>query len=258
MKRKTSISRFCRLNDISTNKLIKDLISKNKLQIDGDRLKILDFNLFYREFEGDNVLYVNEDRLDKFVENRLSNLQLHDSEKYTLRDINNSEILFNKVKKTKNKTLMYLDLEYRNGNYYELAYCIVKNNQVLTQEYFFTNDKKNTKKIDFLIKQEIPFRVLSRKDINLQIKKVVNSVDYIVAHNSYGERACLSRNAILLKKQKFICTADLTRKLNNFNQDISLNNSLKYYNIKFQNDLHHYAFYDVIMTKLLFEAILKS
>lgn len=253
-----SISKFSKKHSISTNKLIGHLIRKEKLKNENSTLISNDSFLFSLLDGNRRRIKVNEDKLAEYLKDDLEKLTLQDEEIFTLSAIEDSTILLDRLKNARGKVLMFLDLEYQFGDYSEIAYSIYKEGTLTTREYFFVEGTNYGKKIDTLKENEVPFRVEKKKNINLLLKRLVDKVDYIIAHNSYGERATLARNGISLKKHKFICTADATRKINSLEQDISLFSALERYGVKFRQNLHHFAFYDVIMTKMLFDRLVEN
>jgi len=249
-----SISKFTKKYSISTSKVISHLIERNKLVQENTILRSNDHFIHNTLNNNKSVLKVHEKDLVDYLSRDWDKLILRDEEKFIINDINDKDKLIEKLTEASKKKLLFLDFEFKDGNFYEAGFVLYIDGKVVDKQYFFVNDINSIKKQNKLKKQNFKFEILNRNNARQTLLEVIDQADYIVAHNSYCERSILMKNGIFLKKNKFICTSIVFKKLNQLTLDTSLSRALTFYGKKFDSNLPHFAFYDTKMTKILFDS----
>lgn len=160
--------------------------------------------------------------------------------------------------------MRFIDAEFKDGNYHEIAYEIVVDGVVIEKDYIMERKhykdmvkKVKTDRYDRLKSFGKTYKVLYRKHINRILKDKLKDVKYIITHNAYGERNILRKNGIHYEKAKYICTSKIS------NQFVlkcspSLREMINHYKLKYDSHFLHYAFEDARMTKEVFYSMIED
>lgn len=254
---KISLSKICRkYKNTSISKILCFLIEQNLLivnhnKINTDETFISNSNMI--EIDNKKVL-IDEELFLKFINNNIDYFKFSCEERLIYNYIIDPTILKTRLSTLKDKTFMFIDCEYKNGDYYEIAFNMVKNNVIMDSQYIFID--LEVRKMDKLRKKNVTFQINSRQEINRKIKENLKFVDFIISHNAFGEREILKKNGLELSKEKFLCTADITKKLNNLPKIPNFIEACRLYNIKLDHGKLHYAYYDCLKTQELFTALI--
>ncbi len=168
--------------------------------------------------------------------------------------IEDPKFRFEKISAVANGRLAFIDAEFRNGNYHEVAWEIREAGKVVEKHYYivredyikkFKGPKTSTNygKIDRLQEYKQSYTIMSRKHINRIMKNSLRTVDYIVAHNAYGERQMLVKNGIKFEKSKYLCTSKMALGHTHFRMP-SLAELVEYYGVSMNSNFAHYAHED--------------
>lgn len=175
------------------------------------------------------------------------------------------QIRFDRISNIQNKRIMFVDAEFKEGNYHEIAWEIWEDGKLTTNKYILerAHFQKRLKysikysRYDRLKQHNQTFMIKTRKEINYLLKKALNTVDYIAAHNAYGERNALIKNGMWYEKAKFLCTSKMSE---NFieRSSPSLMDLVNHYKLKHDSHFTHYAHEDTRLTALVFFAMLSE
>jgi len=199
------------------------------------------------------------DFLDKEAD--ISDLAYTDYNKELLDSVTSPKIRFDRIAAIQHKRIIFIDAEFKEGNYHEIAWEIWEDGILVEQQYIlerahFQKRLKNLSKYgryDRLKKYNQTVAIKTRKEINYLLKRVLKSVDYIVAHNAYGERNALITNGMWYEKSKFLCTSKMSE---NFisRSSPSLMDLVNHYKLKYNSHFTHYAHEDTRLTAEVFFA----
>lgn len=261
-----SISKACKERNYSVKLVLRFLADNNiieKLNAGKNRAFT---NEHFRVVTSGKALKVYKQEFFDYIDSVVDNdddLRWTDENMEMLDYIINPETRFKRIyENIQNKTLMVVDAEFKNGDYHEIAYELVKNGEVLESNYYL--EKKHylrrfniDKRYHRLKMERQSFKVQNRKNINFHLKEALKKADYIIAHNAYGERNILIKNLKFIEKTKFLCTSKLS---SDFvcRQSPSLTDLVEYYKLPHNSALSHYAIEDTRMARKVFYAMIED
>lgn len=253
--------------------LLKDL---NLLDGSG---KLLISNSKYVILEKENIFIDKKYFYNEIVNtNKFSNLVLTLNDNKAIHEIKDDIIRLKKLNIASTKRLLFLDFEFVANQYYEVAFQIVENGELVQKGYFFEekaleqqfiseNGQYNcvnkivtkTNQLNKHKKNINKFDILNRNKINFILSDLLNNVDYMVAHHSNSELQVLKNNNIIIPKSKTICTdklfisqMDKLAKNGIKKSSMKLIDILEFFNVKIDQSKLHYAYYDVEILKIVF------
>ena len=200
--------------------------------------------------EGDNALY---------------DLSFNDENTELLDMIDDPQIMYERVsKEIKGQKIAFIDAEFKDGDYHEIAYEIVVDGVVIEEDYMLESKhykrmlkKDKTNRYKRLKEYGRNFKVMHRKHINRILKTKLKDVKFILAHNAYGERNILKKNGINFEKSKYICTAKVASTFI-LGQSPSLMEVNEFYKLPYDSHFTHYAFEDTSMARKVFHKMLEE
>ena len=203
------------------------------------------------------------DFLDKEAD--ISELAYTDYNKELLDAVTSTEIRFDRISKIKDGRIIFIDAEFKEGNYHEIAWELWENGKLIEKQYilekahFMKRIRRLSKygRYDRLKQYKQSFAIKTRKEINYMLKRLLKTVDYIVAHNAYGERNALITNGMWYEKSKFLCTSKMSEDFISRHSP-SLMDLVKHYKIKYNSHFIHYAHEDTRLTAIVFFAMIKD
>lgn len=250
--RKLSVKKV--LEYLSTHKMIPKPSQRKNLSFVGnsDELQIISNGTSIRVIESEFNEYITEKDI-------VNDLAYTDDNKEVLDMIESPKIRFSRINDVKDGRLMFIDAEFKEGNYHELAYEITENGKVIESRYMLVRENfaksikrhRENQRVKRLKTYKQPFEIVPRKHINRALKKLLRTVDYVIAHNAYGERNILIKNGMKYDKQKFICTSKMSSGFI-FDRPPSLLELNDHYRLKYDSHFTHYASEDTAMARRLF------
>lgn len=204
---------------------------------------------------GDSLRVIEDDLMNFLVEKGgLQKVLFKDELNEMFDTIEDPKFRFEKISEVSNGRLAFIDAEFRNGNYHEVAWEIREAGKVVEKHYYFVREEyikkfkgpkttTNYGKVDRLQEYNQPYTILSRKHINRIMKESLRSVDYIVAHNAYGERQMLVKNGIKFEKSKYLCTSKMALGYI-YDRSPSLGELVEYYGVNMNSCFAHFAHED--------------
>lgn len=257
-----SVSKACSMKDYSVKKVLTFLADRKVIPKESQRKGAIfhlsdDINII----STGESLKVKADEFFEYLEREadLSDLAYTDYNKEILDMVNNPKIRFDRIRAIKNKRLIFIDAEFKEGNYHEIAWEIwdggelVEKRYLLEKAHFLKRLKslKEYSRYNRLKKHEHSFEILTRKHINRILKTTLKSVDFIIAHNAYGERNILIKNGMWYEKSKYLCTSKMSEDFIG-RRSPSLMDLINHYGIKYDSHFTHYAHEDARMTAKVF------
>ncbi len=257
-----SVSKACSIKDYSVKKVLTFLADKKVIPKESQRKgMIFEMNNGIDIISTGESLKVKQDQFYDYLDREadLSDLAYTDYNKEILDMVADPKIRFDRIREIKNKRLMFIDAEFKEGNYHEIAWELWEGGKLIEKRYIlekahFLKRLKNLKEYSRytrLKKHNQHCEILPRKQINYILKGLLKTVDFIIAHNAYGERNILIKNGMWYEKAKYLCTSKMSE---NFigRQSPSLMDLVNYYAIKYDSHFTHYAHEDARMTAMVF------
>jgi len=263
-----SISKACKIKNYSVKKVLTFLADNKVIPKESQRKN----RIFHTNKEinvrstGTSLQVIKEELFDYLDKNAdIQDIMYTDENKEILDSIVTTKVKFDRIRLASKKRLMFIDAEFKEGNYHEIAWEIWENGEFISKRYLFEkkhflNRMKSTKEYGHynrLKEFKIPFEVHSRKTINRALKDATNSVDYIIAHNAYGERQMLTKNNMWFEIAKYLCTSKMAVGFI-FDKSPSLTDIILHYKLKYNSNFMHYANEDTKMTARIFFKMLED
>jgi len=261
-----SISRACSKKNYSVKKVLTYLADNGIIPKESQRKGAI-FHLSEKLniISTGESLKVKPNEFYEFMgkEADISDLTYTDYNKELLDSVVSPKIRFDRIAAIQNKRIIFIDAEFKEGNYHEIAWELWEDGKLVEKQYIlerahFMKRIRNLSKYsryDRLKKYNQPVAIKTRKEINYLLKTVLRTVDYIVAHNAYGERNALITNGMWYEKAKFLCTSKISE---NFiaRSSPSLMDLVNIYKLKYNSHFTHYAHEDTRLTALVFFAMI--
>lgn len=258
-----SVSKACKNKKLSVKKVLEYLSTqkiipkpsqrKNKSFFNiSDELQIMSTGTSIRVIESEFNDYIDEKDI-------IDALSYTDETKEILDMVEDPKIRFSRINAIRNQRLMFIDAEFKEGNYHEIAYEITENGQVVESRYMLVRENyiksikrhKENNRVNRLKHYGRDFEIVPRKHINRTLKRLLRTVKYVVAHNAHSERSILSKNGMSYEKQKFLCTSKMSEGFI-FDRSPSLMELNDYYRLKYDSHFTHYAVEDTAIARKLF------
>jgi hypothetical protein len=261
-----SVSRACKNKNLSVRKVL-DYLTDNDIIPKSHKKKEFIIKTPFDIISTGNTLRINEDQFISYLEDddAIYDLSFNDETTELLDMVVDPEIRFKRImEEIEGEKICFIDAEFKDGNYHEIAYEIVIDGEVIESEYFLDlkhykqmHKKDKTSRYDRLKEHGRDFKVIHRKHINRILKNKLKDVKFIVAHNAYGERNILARNRLRYDKSKFLCTSKVS---NDFvlNHSPSLMEMIEYYKLGYDSHFTHYAFEDTAMARKVFYRMIED
>jgi hypothetical protein len=261
-----SISRACSIKNYSVKKVLAYLADNRIIPKKSQRKEsVFHFSEKLNIISNGKGLKVKPTEFYNFIDKEvdISNLIYTDYNKELLDSIVSPEIRFSRITNIQNKRLLFIDAEFKEGNYHEIAWELWENGILVDKQYMLERahfmkrirSGINYNRYNRLKKYNQQFMIKTRKEINYLLKKVLKTVDYIVAHNAYGERNALIKNGMWYEKSKFLCTSKISEDFM-LRSSPSLMDLVDGYKIKYNSHFMHYAHEDTRLTALVFFAMI--
>lgn len=269
-----AVSKICNRQNLSVKLVLSFLSDSGVIPVKGKRhekefvrRKGLDVHS-----TGDSLRLI-EDDLMRYLDKKgvLPTVSLIDELNVLHDTIEDPKFRFEQISKVVHSRIAFIDAEFKDGNYHEVAWEIREDGKVVDKKYFIVREEymKKVKIVDDKVIQPIrirklqeanyPFVVTLRKHINRIMKNDMKSVDRIVAHGAQGERNMLIQNGIRFKKSKFLCTSNMMVGYVYDRQKMpSLNDLVAYYGIPVNSNFLHYAHEDARVAAEVFYTIIES
>lgn len=256
-RRKLSVKRV--LDFLSTNEVIPKRSQRiNRKFTSNNGMVVVSTGDSLRVVEDDLMNYLDENKALKYVSFDDTLNELYDT-------IEDPKYRFERISNISDGRIAFIDAEFRNGNYHEVAWEIREKGKVVDKKYFIVKEdflkkfKKlsNSPRINHLNDLKQSFEIISRKHINRIMKYDMRSVDYIVAHNAYGERTMLVNNGIKLEKSRFLCTSKMSLGYI-YDRMPSLIELVEHYGISVNSNLIHYAHEDARVAAEVFYKMIET
>lgn len=263
-----AVSKICGRQNLSVKRVLSFLSSEGVIPEKGKRfsdtyvykngLNIITTNLSIRFEEHDLMCYLSNHGALPVVSMVDEMNELYD----TIRDV---KYRFERINAFVGGRIAFIDAEFKDGNYHEVAWEIREDGKLVEKKYFIVRDEylNRVKFVDNKLVESTrikrlrtgnqPFIIATRKHINYIMKNAMRSVDRIVAHNAFGERNMLLQNGIFFKKSKFFCTSKMAVDYI-FTSDKmpSLVDLVEYYKIPINSCFLHYAHEDARIAAEIF------
>jgi hypothetical protein len=264
-----SLSSLARNNGFNLRKLINFLIKYNIIyekRVGKEILFVSNNRTIVNREKKEDKLEINEKNFLRFIQNKdVSELYLTEYDK-NINQLTNNRIKLERLNIIKNKKLMFIDFEYRDKYFYEVAFVIVENGVIIEKEYIFTQEatRKNRvlQKMNNFIDTGIKFKIMQKSKIDYILRKKVKEVDAILGYHVNAEMNVLKHINIDVKKYNFVCVAELYstvynfRKGNKIKEYPSLNELYNF--IKKDTKVEgykHCAIYDTLLAKICFDSL---
>jgi hypothetical protein len=263
-----SVSKICTKHNFSVRRVI-DVLTQNsvipkrsqrfkKEFVSNNGLEVISTGTSLRVIEKELMNYLGE-------QNALDGVAFADELNDVYDTIEDPKFRFERISNISNGRLVFIDAEFKDDNYHEVAWEVRENGKVIEKEYFLVKEEflKSLKrynrvpKLKRLKEYKQSCKIVSRKHINRLMKKVIKSADYIVAHNAYSERNILFKNGIRVDKSKFLCTSKMTLGYI-YDRTPSLIELVNHYGIKIQSHFTHYAHEDARVAAEIFYTMIES
>ena len=261
-----TLSKACAIKHYSVKKVLTFLAEHKVIPKESQRKNALfHYNKYLNIISTGSNLKVIKTELFDYLDREatIEELTYTDQNIEILDKIVDLKIRFERINKIRNKRLCFIDAEFKNGNYHELAWEIWENGVCIEKRYVL-------ERAHFLKKLKSPFEderfkrlkdhnqsveILTRKTINKILKNDLSTTDYIVAHNAGGERNMLINNGMWIDKTKFLCTSKMST---NFvaREQPALIDLVNHYHLPYDSHFVHYAHEDTAMTSKVFFAML--
>ncbi len=261
-----SVSRACKIRNMSVKKVMTFLADKKVIPKEAQRKnKIFESDNGVKVISDGNSLKVNQDEFFKYLDTyaEADDLCYTDENMDLLDSVVNPKIRFQRIEDIRNKRLIFIDAEFKEGNYHEIAWEVFENGVLVESDYILErkhflqkfNSPAEYKRLTRLKRYNQSFEVKTRKQINRILRKVLNGVDFIIAHNAYGERNALIKNGMKFEKTQFLCTSKMAR---NFVGKLSpaLTDLVLHYKLQHHSHFFHYAHEDTRLAREVFFAML--
>lgn len=241
---------------IDKNVIPEEAQRKNKVFESNNGIKVISSGNILRVHQGDFFEYLDKNAVEEDLIYTDENMDLLDH-------IRSPKIRFRRIEEVRNKRLVFIDAEFKEGNYHEIAWevfengVLVESNYILERRHFMTkfNSPTEYKRLTRLKRYNQSFEVKTRSQINRLLRKILNDVDFIIAHNAYCERNMLIKNGITILKNKFLCTSKMS---NDFICKVSpsLIDVVHHYKLPHNSHFFHYSHEDTRLVREIFFAML--
>lgn len=264
-----SVSKVCKKQNLSVRRVLDFLANKNVIPKRSQRthkeftidngLKIISTGDSIRVIEDDLMEY-----LDQF--GAFTHVAYVDELNELYDTIIDPKFRFERINSviTPSTKISFIDAEYKNGNYHEVAWEIQIDRKVVEKKYYLVREEflKNLKKGKMdryhrLKEHGVVFEIVPRKQINRIMKQMVKSIDYVVAHNAYSERQMMVKNGMWFEKSKFLCTSKMSEGYV-FDRSPALSDLISHFSLGFNSHFTHYANEDATMASKVFYALIDS
>lgn len=263
-----SVSKACKIRNMSVKKVLCFLADKNVIPKESQRKnKVFEFDNGLKIISTGESLKVSKTEFFEYLDSNadISDLTYTDENMDLLDSINDIEVRFRRINEISHKRLMFIDAEFKEGDYHEIAWEIVEDGELVESEYILerkhfmkkVNSPTDYKRYNRLKRYKQPFDVLTRKQINRKLKEALVDVDYIIAHNAYGERNVLTKNGMFFEKTKYLCTSKMAK---DFVCQLSpsLLDLVHHYKLPHESHFFHYAHEDTRLARLVFFSMLED
>jgi len=264
-----SISKACKIGNMSVKKVLTFLAKKEIIPKQSQRKnKLFEANNGLKVISNGKSLVVEKQEFFDYLNENASGCDLVYTDENTdiLDIIENPKVRFRRLEEAiKDKTLVFIDAEFKEGNYHEIAWEKVRNGVLIEKRYILERKhfmKKLKSPVEFkrynrLKKYNQHFEIKTRKQINKELKKSLEDMDFIIAHNAYGERNVLITNGMYYEKSRYLCTSKLAK---NFVGHLSPSLKDLVFNYKLPHNSHffHYAHEDAKLAKDVFYAMIND
>lgn len=263
-----SVSKACKIRNMSVKKVLGFLAEKKVIPKESQRKnKVFESDNGLKIISTGETLKVSKTELFDYLDNNadISDLTYTDENMDLLDSINDIEVRFRRINEISHKRLLFIDAEFKEGDYHEIAWEIVENGELVDSEYILerkhfmkkVNSPAEYKRYNRLKRYKQPFEVFTRKQINRRLKEVLENVDYIIAHNAYGERNALTKNGMFFEKTKYLCTSKMAK---DFVGQLSpsLTDLVTHYKLPHKSHFFHYAHEDTRLARVVFFAMIED
>jgi len=261
-----SVSRACKNKNLSVKKVL-DYLTANSLIPKAHKKQEFIIHKPIEIISTGDTLKIIEDQFISYLEkdNALYDLSFNDETTDVMDMVVDVDIRFKRLQEEiKGEKLCFIDAEFKDGNYHEIAYEIVVDGVVIEKDYIMERNhyinmvkKGKTIRYDRLKSFGKTYKVLQRKHINRILKTKLKDVKYIIAHNAYGERNILTKNGMQYEKAKYICTSKLSDHFV-LGYSPSLKGIIEHYKLPYDSHFMHYAFEDTRMAKEVFYRMIED
>lgn len=263
-----SVSKVCNKQKLSVKRVLGFLSNSGVIPKRSQRYqkKFVSNNGIVVISTGDSLRVIEQDLMTFLTEKgAMPKVLFVDELNEMLDTIEDPKFRFEKISEIANGRLAFIDAEFKNGNYHEVAWEIRENGVVVDKQYFIVREdfmrglksNRGNIKIDRLNEFKQNYTILGRKHINRIMKEAMRSVDYIVAHNAYGERNILTKNGIKFEKSKYLCTSKMALGYI-YDRMPSLNELVDYYDVAMNTTFAHYAHEDARAAAEVFYTMVES
>jgi len=264
-----SISKACKIGNMSVKKVLTFLAKKEIIPKQSQRKnKLFEANNGLKVISNGKSLVVEKQEFFDYLDENASECDLvyTDENMDMLDSIGNPEIRFRRLEEAiKDKTLVFIDAEFKEGNYHEIAWEKVRNGVLIEKRYIlerkhFMKKLKSPakfKRYNRLKQYNQHFEIKTRKQINNELKKSLEDMDFIIAHNAYGERNALITNGMYYEKSRYLCTSKLAKDFVG-HLSPSLTDLVLNYKLPHNSHFFHYAHEDTKMAKDVFYAMIND
>jgi len=269
-----AVSKICGRQNLSVERVLNFLSTTGVIPVKGKRLSepfvcrdglgIITTDVSIRFEEPVLMQYLNTPGALPIVSMGDAFNELHDT-------IKDPKHRFERINEIVHGRIAFIDAEFKDGNYHEVAWEIREDGKLVDKKYFIVREEyvKGLKFVDGkpvhsmrmkkLQAYHQPYILAPRKHINYMMKKAMRSVDRIVAHNAYGERNMLLRNGIYFQKSKFLCTSRMAVDyIFDSLHSPSLIDLVEYYSININSSFIHYAHEDARIAAEVFYRMVNS
>jgi hypothetical protein len=255
-----SVSRACKNKNLSVRKVLDYLTANDIIPKAHKKKEFLVYDPINIISTGDTLRIIEEQFISYLEDDdAIYDLSFNDETTELLDMVEDPEIRFRRISEaTAGKKIAFIDAEFKDGNYHEISYEIVVDGVVIESDYFLESKhfkkmlkKDKTHRHTRLKEHGRYHKIIHRKHINRILKEKLNDVEFIIAHNAYGERNILAKNRLNFDKSKFICTSKMT---NGFilGHSPSLMEIVEFYKLGYDSHFTHYAFEDTAMARKAF------
>lgn len=264
-----SVSKVCNKQKLSVKRVLGFLSSNGVIPKRSQRYqkKFVSNSGIVVISTGDSLRVIENDLMNFLSEKGgLPKVLFKDELNEMLDTIEDPKFRFEKINAVTNGRLAFIDAEFRNGNYHEVAWEIREAGKVVEKHYYIVREdyvKKfkgskttttNYGKIDRLQEYKQDYTILSRKHINRIMRQSLRTADYIIAHNAYGERQMLVKNGIKFEKSKYLCTSKMALGYI-YDRSPSLSELVDFYDVSMNSNFAHYAHEDARVAAEVFYAM---